>query len=398
MKPPKFNLKNTSVYRYLFKRDTIVATILVFLVIGLFVKIDKELGVFDPKDITSKDFDYNDLAFNLLSKTKNLPVDTSICIVNIGNADRKAIAQIINKVSRAQAKVIGVDVLFGDSVSDGEDTALRSIFHRNKQVVMAYLLDSAANHIANYFDDTLCKKGFVNFTLQDQNVIREFNPYIIAADTDFSFSTAIIKAADPDRYTDLMARGNKTEAINYTRAENKFIVIDGASQQGDFNIVKNKIVLIGKVASGTDYEDKHYTPLNSKFAGKSMPDLSGVLIQANIIRMELDGNYIHRWRGWQNLLFAFVICWIHTAFFIAYFIEKHIWFHVASKIAQLISSFVFIYLGLFLFYSFNQQINMTQTIVAIILAVDILYFYEAGVTWLHHKTGYKTLFHHEYPN
>jgi len=110
MKPPKFNLKNTSVYRYLFKRDTIVATILVFLVIGLFVKIDKELGVFDPKDITSKDFDYNDLAFNLLSKTKNLPVDTSICIVNIGNADRKAIAQIINKVSRAQAKVIGVDV------------------------------------------------------------------------------------------------------------------------------------------------------------------------------------------------------------------------------------------------------------------------------------------------
>jgi len=391
--------RKTSVWQYLFSRDTLVATILVFVVIFTFARLENAIGLFDPKDMTAKDFDYNDLAFNLLSKYKNIPVDTDIYIVDIGNDDRKRIAAVIDTVCKAKPKVVAVDVLFNQPKNEEQDSALKRIFRTNKLVVSAYQLDSVKNRSGDTLAGSSGKKGFVNFTLENQNVIRQFNPYIGTPETNLSFSAAIVKAADPGSYQKLLARNHPVETINYAGNENKFIIISGDdSSRTDFNILKGKIVIVGSIATGSNYEDKHFTPLNAAFTGKSWPDLSGVVIQANIVRMMLANNYIKHWAWWLNWLFAFVICWVHMAFFISYFIEKHIWFHLAAKLAQLISSVVFVFLGLFLFYDFNEQIDMSGALIGIILAVDVLYFYEAGVIWLHHKKGYKTLFHHEYPN
>jgi len=120
--------KRTSVWQYLFSRDTLLATILVFIVIFTFAKLENAIGLFDPKDITAKDFDYNDLAFNLLSKYKNVSVDTNTYLVNIGNMDRRQIAGVINKVNKARPKVIGVDVLFDHHESASQDSALATVF------------------------------------------------------------------------------------------------------------------------------------------------------------------------------------------------------------------------------------------------------------------------------
>jgi len=242
------------------------------------------------------------------------------------------------------------------------------------------------------------KKGYVNFTLGSQNVIRQFNPYIVDGDTSLSFSAAVVKAFDPKKYKTLLARSGPAETINYTGTEDKFIIIDGSSDKADFRIARDKIVLIGTIDTGSNFEDKHFTPLNAKFTGKSLPDLSGVVIQANIVRMMMDKNYVNHWNMGLNWFLAFVLCWIHMAFFISYFIEKHVWFHLAAKLAQLVSTVFFVFLGLFLFYDFNEQIDMSGALIAIILAVDVLYFYEAGVVWLHRKKGYKTLFHYDYAN
>jgi len=384
-------------YRYLLKRDTLLATILVFLVIGLFTKLEKELSILDPKEISSKDFDYNDLAFNLLNKHTNIATDTGIYIVNIGDADRKGIAKIIDQVSLAQPKVIGIDVLFDHPTNRDTDAALTNVFAHNKRIVMAYQLDSVAHHTHNYFYNKAVTSGYVNFTLDNQNVIRQFSPYIGSPDSSLSFAATIVKISNLPQYNLLIARRNSSEPINYTRSEDKFIIIQGADVKDHLADLKGKIVLLGYLSTGSNYEDKHFTPLNAKLTGKAMPDLSGVLIHANIVRMILDTNYIHQSPTWLNWLLAFVICWLHMAFFISYFIEKHIWFHLAAKLVQLISAIFFIFLSLFVFYSFNTQINMTQSIIAIVLAIDVLYFYEAGVKWLHQKRGYKTLFHHEHP-
>src|SRR6202012_3033937 len=113
MKSPKPGIKNTLTFRYLFKRDNLLATVLVFLLIGVFARIEAVSSIFDPKEISTKDFSFTDLAYNLLGKPVNLaPVDTGIVIVNIGDSPRDTIASIIKKVAAAGPRVVGVDVVF----------------------------------------------------------------------------------------------------------------------------------------------------------------------------------------------------------------------------------------------------------------------------------------------
>jgi CHASE2 domain-containing sensor protein len=399
MKTRKLNIKNTGVYRYLLKKDTLFATILVFLVIGGFARIEKVLGILDPKDITSKDFNYSDLAYNLLGKRNATLLDTGIVIVNIGTAGRNKIDSVIQKIASYQPKVIGVDVLFGKAKPDSlrADDALKNIFQKNPLVVTSYALDLNLNPTGYFYKNTI-NRGYVNFTLENQNVVREFTPFVDEAPGFTSFDATVVKKVDPGCFDTLKSMHHSTQVINYEYTETgytiysaNYILRDSVKKED----ITGKIVLLGYVSPLNDISDKHYTPLNSGFVSKSPPDLNGVFIHANIIRMILSKKYIHRAPGWVNWLIAFVLCWVHMAFFISYFIEKHIWFYLSAKMAQLISAIFFIYFGLFLFYNFNVDIDMTKAIFAIVLAVDVLYFYEAGVIWLHHKKGYKTLFHHE---
>lgn len=394
MPASKPKVRRVSMFKYLFKIETLIATCLVFIIIGLLSLIPLNMHFFDPKEIGSKDFDYSDLPYNLLRQYKNVPVDTNIMIVNIGTADRKKIAEMLNRVIAIHPRAIGADILF-DQAKGSVDTSLKTILRAHPEVVLAQQV-TVGKVLPNYFSVGKGAVGYVNFELESQNVIREFSPFITLGGKEYlSFDAAILKQADKSKFEELANRKNETEVINYTRAEDKFIVLNGADSTKDFSILKNKIVLMGYVSPQNDIEDKHFTPLNQKFTGKGTPDLNGVFIHANIISMALENNYVHRTSALFNWCLAFVLCWLHMAFFISYYIDKHIWFHLAVKTVQLISAVLFIYLGLLLFYKFNVQIDMAATLVAIILAVDILYFFEAGVVWLHHKKGYKTIFHHE---
>jgi CHASE2 domain-containing sensor protein len=399
MKARKLNIKNTGVYRYFLKKDTLFATILVFLVIGAFARIEKVIGVLDPKDITSKDFNYSDLAYNLLGKRNAAFVDTGIVIVNIGTGGRDKINSVIQKISSYLPKVIGVDILFNKAKPDslGTDNALKDIFQKNPVVITSYALDLNLKPIGYFYKNSI-NKGYVNFTLEDQNVVREFTPFVDKGPGYTSFDAAIVKKIDPGCFDTLKSTHHSTQVINYKYTDTgyaiyttDYILRDSVKSKD----ITGKIVLLGYVSPLNDIYDKHYTPLNNSFAGKNPPDLNGVFIHANIIRMILSKKYIHRAPGLVNWLIAFILCWIHMAFFISYFIEKHIWFYLSAKLAQLISAIFFVYFGLFLFYYFSIDIDMTRAIFAIVLAIDVLYFYEAGVIWLHHKKGYKTLFHHE---
>jgi hypothetical protein len=62
----------------------------------------------------------------------------------------------------------------------------------------------------------------------------------------------------------------------------------------------------------------------------------------------------------------------------------------------LLSAIFFVYIGIYFFDKFRMKLDMTLTIVVIVLAVDIIYFYEAFAVWLHKKFGYKTVFHQKH--
>jgi CHASE2 domain-containing sensor protein len=395
------------VTKYLYERDTIFATAWVFIFIAA-VKFFplKNLHFFDPMKLALQDFDMNDITY---SKFKGLDsFDKRIVIVNIGHADREGIAMLIEKTASMHPKVMGLDAYFDGPREPEKDSILRSVFEKNKNLVAISRIKwehhgETLTIQPDFFDSSYSLRGYGNLIGEDKGTIRDFSPFEEDEHlhtTHTSFAAALVKQYDEKAFQKLEKRHHTVEKINFGRRQYQYQVIEGdALLNGNVedSAIAGKIALLGYINNDpNDIEDKVFTPLNEKFAGKSIPDMNGIVVHANIISMILDGNYINNLPLWIVILTAVLIGWLHMSFFIHYYLENHIWFHLVAKFAQLLSAIFFVYLGMYLFQKFRINLDMSLTLVVIILAVDIIYFYEAFAVWIHKKFGYHTVFHQKH--
>ncbi len=399
--------------KYLYERDTIFATVWVFIFIIVLGSIPLKLGVLNPIKLGLQDFDFNDLSYSNLGKSQNTPIDTTdIVIINIGYADREGIAMMIDKTASMKPKVMGLDVVFDGPKDPTKDSLLEDAIRKNKNLVLAakYLVDSSDKLIAagNYFLKDGRHYGYVNFPNDDKETVRAYFPFKKDEKDDKivlpSFTSTLIQQYNSAAYQKIEKKIDKKLIINYTRKvterKKQYLVIEGEDLLAD-NVdslrIRGKIALLAYVnINPNDIEDKKFTPMNEKFAGKSTPDMNGIFIHANIISMVLENNYIKKVPLWVNLLIAVLIGWLHMSFFVRYYLESHIWFHLVAKIAQVASAILFVWLGIYLFDRFRVKVDMKYTLIVIVLAVDVIYFYEAWANWMHKKYKYKTVFkpHH----
>jgi CHASE2 domain-containing sensor protein len=388
--------------RYLFKRDTILATLMVFILIGLLSLIPLNTHVLDPFKLALQDFDYNDLAYSKMHKGEEADIDTNIVIVNVGQAKRPEIAEMIRKINEQHPKVTGVDVFFENAKSAEEDSLLMEVI-KSPGIVSAYKMIPADHHLkpTGILYGQTENEGHINLGGEEGGVVRDFMPVVKQGDQEYlSFAAAIVKKINPAAYAKLIKRGKTYESINYRRTDTQYQVIDGYDLIAgtDSFPLTNKIVFLGYISQDpNNIEDKSFTPMNSRSFGKNLPDMNGVVVHANIVNMIMEGNYISKMPKWVTWGIAFVVCWLHMAVFLAFAIERHLWFHLLSKIAQILSAIAFIYIGLYTFYAFDMKINLVPTFVAIILAVDVLYFYEAICNWMHHRYRLPSVFHNTNP-
>ncbi len=394
--------------KYLYERDTIFATIWVFIFIFGLGLIPLNLGILNPIKLGLKDFDFNDIYYSKSKNTDKIKLDNRVTIINTGYADREGIAAMIDKVASYKPKVMGLDFLFSGPKDPVKDSILRETINRNKNLVLAvkFQLDSAGKFMTagNYFKTDSTKFGYVNFpTKGDQETIRTYFPFKSDKHTSLpSFTSALVKVYDSAAYKKVEKKGDKQIIINYSRQYNydnkKYWVIeDVMNTPVDESTIKDRIVLFAYVnANPNDIEDKKFTPMNEKFAGKSWPDMNGIVVHANIISMVLDKTYIKKVPSWINFLIGVVVCWLFMSFFIRYYLESHIWFHLVAKIVQVFSAILFIWLGVIVFERYRVKVDMKLSILVIIMAVDVIYFYEAWAVWMHKKYNYKTVFkpHH----
>jgi CHASE2 domain-containing sensor protein len=390
--------------KYLYERDTIFATLWVFIFIFGLGLIPLNLGILNPIKLGLKDFDFNDIYYSKSKNTDSIKLDTRITIINIGNADREGLAYMIDKVALYKPKVMGLDVLFSGPKDPATDSVLRETINRNKNLVLAvkFQLDSAGKFMTaeNYFKTDSSQFGYVNFpTKGDKETIRTYFPFKSDKHSSLpSFSSALVKIYNNDSYKKIEKKGDKQIIINYSRPYNyeskKYWVIqDFVNDPPDESLIKDKIILFAYVNDNpNDIEDKKFTPMNEKFAGKSWPDMNGIVVHANIISMVLDKDYIKKVPSWANFLIAVVVCWLFMSFFIRYYLESHIWFHLVAKIVQVFSAFLFIWLGVIVFDRYKIKVDLKLSILVIIMAVDVIYFYEAWAVWMHKKYNYKTVF------
>lgn len=387
--------------RYLFKRDTILATISVFLFIWLLSLIPLNTGILNPFKTALKDLDFNDISYSVLNKNKNTPIDNRIVIVNIGNADRAGLAMMIEQLKAAEPKVIGLDVTFNAAKDPHTDSLLANTIANSPNLVVVSRLDwknKKAPEDVGYFGRFEKYHGYANLIGEDGGTIRSFSPYEKSGNTVYSaFPVAVAEIADSKAVEKLRKRKREYEIINYSRNTDQYVIVEGTDVLENnvaASLLKDKIVLMGYINHDPfNIEDKHFTPLNSRFAGKSTPDMNGILIHANIISMVLDGTYIRNIPSGIFWIITILIAWLHVALFMRYYIEEHIWFHLVAKVAQIFFAILSVYIGILVFDWFHLRFDTKISLIVIILAIDIIYFYEALAVWLHTKFGFQTSFH-----
>ena len=399
------------VTKYLYKRDTIFATLWVFVFIAVLGLVPINFKFLNPLKLALKDFDFNDLAYAKLKAADRSKLDSNIVIINIGMADREGLAMLLEKTASHGPRAIGLDVWMEESREPEKDSLLAQTIRKTPGLIIASRYkpgkgktESEYHH--NYFHQfTRAREGYVNFMNEEYATIRLWNPFFIddtggVKTENPSFAAAILEVANPKEYEAFRKKKKKILPINYTRRTNQYQVIgpeDLLMDRVEDSAIRGKIALLGYINTNpTDIEDKKFTPMNEKFYGKTVPDMNGIVVHANIMSMVLEKNYVKKLPSWAVWLFAIFIGWLHMSFFIRYYLENHIWFHLVAKLAQLASAIFFVFLGVYLFDTYRIKLDMKLTLIVIVLAVDVIYFYEAWAVWMHKKFGYRTVFHQKH--
>src|SRR5690606_13240589 len=120
--------------------------------------------------------------------------------------------------------------------------------------------------------------------------------------------------------------------------------------------IKDKVVIFGYLGAelgDPSWTDRFYTPLNQVLAGKSNPDMFGVVIHANIVSMILHGEYINSMPDWGEILMGFVLCVLNMALFLKIMYRLPDWYDGITKLIQVIEIFLFTVLMVLVFHWFN---------------------------------------------
>jgi CHASE2 domain-containing sensor protein len=377
-------------------------TLSVFVMMWLLGVVVVNLDFLNVFEDVLGDYTVTDVVFSKSSNLRLEPAkDTNVVIVNIGNLDRADLAQQITILNKHKPRVIGLDIIFPKLREFEQDSLLAMAFAQTENLVLGtkllepkdmpdgtILWDSlkvSRPEFAKHAD----RQGFTN-TISTGNT--QFETWREAAIKEkkkngeyvYCFAAEILEFYDEKAAKIIKNRNNPYEIINYKGNLGKYTVLDvGDVMEEKFvgDVIKDKIVLMGYL--GENYQstvwndDKYYTPMNEKQAGRTTPDMYGVVGHANIISMAIENNYINELPTWTDWAFAFLICYLNVALFAAINFSEtwDIWYGILTKVIQLAESILLIYILIMFFANYNIKLDITTTIAVVLLSGDILEIY-----------------------
>ncbi len=378
----------------LIQPHSIIITVLIFLFIWLLNFLQLNMHYLDPFNNGLKDYEITDIVYSYLFEHPSEDM-SQIVLVNSGQPDRVRIAQLVDKLSAAGAGVIGLDILFEKRLNTTIDSNLQQSIKNAGNVILACeLQDSDGMYdkfdkivgIHPYFEEA-GDIGFVNFPANGTKTIRIFSPQEkVNQDTAFSFATAIVQKFKPEAAHKLFERNRPVEYIHFVANKSDFVryeqdrLIDSMSTEELRSVVENKVILVGYVAEdiwANPLTDRHYTPLNKNYVGKSIPDMYGVVIHANVINMVLKSQYIKTVPKWFANLLSVIFCYLNVLIIHWIYFNFHEAFHGITRALQIIEFILLFFIIALLFYHFRLKLEFRLGILALLLAYDIIMIYES---------------------
>lgn len=383
-----------------------MATLFVFSVMGILASLSsvKILDAFNPIEDTFSDLEITDIVFSQIRN--NPPPDTSIVLINIGNLPRAGIARQLEIIRQYEPKAVGFDVFFFNTKEDTlADMYLSQQLALTKNLVTAARLerdDQGIFSILHHSDSLFVQNGKIGFAnlntnaafQQDYKTSRVFPvSWQIGDQTLYPLSIELARIMNPAKVEKFLQRGNETETINYrgnvadiyrsTHTATAFYALDTEEVlREEFNpeMIRGKLVIfgfLGNKINDTSWDDRFYTPLNKKYAGKTNPDMFGAVIHANIISMILHENYINTLddRKGYGFLLAVLLCFFNITLFSVVHLKTRNYYDVITKSFQVLEVIFLLYLSIIALNYFSFKIGLTVSITAIILSGDLLEIY-----------------------
>lgn len=82
--------------------------------------------------------------------------------------------------------------------------------------------------------------------------------------------------------------------------------------------------------------------------------------------------------------------------YVHYFVYKHIWYHIVAKISQIFIVLFLLWVVYLVFHHTHLLVKTKYILLGLILAVDVLYFYEALAVMFYKRWGLKSIFIHDH--
>jgi len=415
--------------------NCLLATATVFALMWALSKLTslKMFDAFDPIGQALNDFELTDYAFSSLREEPS--EDSRIVLVNIGSIPRAGIAEQIRIISKYKPKVIGIDsffyceggfrdsvncpaahdmmgnLLLANAIEEAGNVVLVSKLHQSKKLYDSGVVDeydSVAYSDAIFQDHAY--SGFANLATdaeyqEDVKICRSFVPKVyVKEEQQLSFAVKIAMLYDSTKTKAFLARDNHEELINFARnveAQNvksevekskenlgttnfylKYAVVDVDQifrEEFEPDLFKDKIVLMGYLGDyfgDSAWEDKFFTPLNKKVAGRANPDMFGMVIHANILSMILDGNFIDELEEWHQYVIGFVFCFFNIALFFYINSRFPVWFDSVSLSLQVLEIVLLMGFTIWIFDLANFKLDLTIALAAIALSGPTFEFYD----------------------
>ncbi|MDO8365258.1 MAG: CHASE2 domain-containing protein [Saprospiraceae bacterium] len=376
---------------------SLIVTCLVFILIWFLDVIRINLHFLNPFNESIRDYEITDIVYARLRNSK-IKLDDRIVLVHCGNGhpSRDTLQMMINRIVDAGAKVIAVDIMLSEQKKPfTTDSLLRQSLLRIDNVVLANEIQDLAEDGVTFKSQGNCDTffcdyvytGFVNFIDNDSSTIRLFSPREMTSDGEsLAFAARIAALYDPQAAERLFKRGNVVEEIYYTGNENQFVqyepkdILDSTIKLR--STLNGKIVIIGFLpldAWDKPLLDRHYTPLNTRYTGRNTPDMYGVVIHANILRMILDNTYVNELPLWVNSFLTFVFCYFNIHFFYQIFRRVSLPYQFITRFLQLAEIVLLFFIVALLFHYYRIKMDVAYWITALLLTFDAVKFYDNGI-------------------
>jgi CHASE2 domain-containing sensor protein len=302
--------------------------LLTFGFIWLIRLIPMNIPILDPLNDQIGQYDINDRVFSQLRDHHSVGLDTNLVIINSETNDRIELSKAIEKLDSLGTKVVGFDILLDSLKGEVEDSLLKNSIQGSKVPIVFGDIITDGKIIAepHSFFEIAENTAYCNFSSHESFAVRAYSPFL---GLDEHFTSKIIKFYNRNTYKQLYDRGCEREWINFRRKQggevnhifpvnqdsiDKYMMVNITDFLKEKNedihqTYRNKIVLIGYCGDSDksiSMKDRFITPLN-EYPGRTIPDMHGVFVHANILSMIISDDYIYDVPSWLVHVLSFII-------------------------------------------------------------------------------------------